>query len=68
MEDDIEHPVQAVLNILKRSFYYHMAPFMKLTMNDLVAEISPDYFSSGEQQEGASAFLEKRRPDFSKWR
>jgi 2-ketocyclohexanecarboxyl-CoA hydrolase len=30
--------------------------------------VAPDYFQTGEQQEGASAFLEKRKPDFSRWR
>jgi 2-ketocyclohexanecarboxyl-CoA hydrolase len=37
-------------------------------MNDLIKEVAPNYFSTGEQQEGASAFLEKRKPDFSKFR
>ena len=39
-----------------------------LSMNDLIQEVAPNYFSTGEQQEGASAFLEKRKPDFSKFR
>jgi 1,4-dihydroxy-2-naphthoyl-CoA synthase len=30
--------------------------------------VVPGYHQSGEQQEGANAFLEKRGPDFSKWR
>ena len=34
----------------------------------LVHELHPDFFESGEQTEGASAFMEKRRPDFSPWR
>lgn len=56
------------LKILKRSLYHHMEPIMKRDMNDLIREIAPDYFRTGEQQEGASAFLEKRRPDFSPFR
>ncbi|MBI5911545.1 MAG: enoyl-CoA hydratase/isomerase family protein [Betaproteobacteria bacterium] len=56
------------LKILKRSFYYHMDPIMGLDMNKMLAEVAPGFFSTGEQQEGASAFLEKRKPDFSRWR
>ena len=56
------------LKIVKRSFYHHMAPIMGKDMNDLIQEVAPNYFSTGEQQEGASAFLEKRKPDFSKFR
>ncbi|MFH1870813.1 MAG: enoyl-CoA hydratase-related protein [Pseudomonadota bacterium] len=56
------------LKILKRSFYYHMKPIMEVDMNQLLKEVAPDYFSTGEQQEGASAFLEKRKPDYSRWR
>lgn len=56
------------LKILKSSFHDHMAPVMQRDMNDLIAEIAPDYVTTGEQQEGASAFLEKRRPDFSRFR
>ena len=35
---------------------------------EVVAKIAPDYFSTGEQKEGAQAFLERRNPDFSRWR
>jgi 2-ketocyclohexanecarboxyl-CoA hydrolase len=56
------------LKIVKRSFYHHMAPIMGKDMNDLIQEVAPNYFNTGEQQEGASAFLEKRKPDFSKFR
>jgi len=56
------------LRILKRSFYHHMAPIMQRDMNELLKEVAPGYFSTGEQQEGASAFLEKRKPDFSRFR
>ncbi len=56
------------LRILKRSFYHHMAPIMQRDMNDLLKEVAPGYFSTGEQQEGAGAFLEKRKPDFSRFR
>lgn len=35
---------------------------------NLVDEVNPGFWDSGEQQEGANAFLEKRAPDFSAWR
>jgi dihydroxynaphthoic acid synthetase len=35
---------------------------------DFVTEIVPNFYESGEQKEGAAAFLEKRKPDFSPWR
>lgn len=35
---------------------------------DIVRRIAPDYFDTDEQQEGVRAFLEKRPPDFSRWR
>ncbi len=56
------------LKILKRSFYYHMDPIMGRDMNEMIKEVAPGFFGTGEQQEGASAFLEKRKPDFSPWR
>jgi 2-ketocyclohexanecarboxyl-CoA hydrolase len=56
------------LKILKRSFYYQMEPIMKRDMNDMIQEIAPNYFRTGEQKEGAEAFLAKRRPDFSPFR
>lgn len=34
----------------------------------IVDEVAPGFFESGEQREGAAAFLEKRAPDFSRWR
>lgn len=56
------------LRIVKRSFYYHMEPIMARDMPDLIREVRPNYFETGEQTEGATAFLEKRKPDFSKFR
>lgn len=56
------------LRTVKRSFYEHMKPIMGMDMNDILREVAPDYFSTGEQEEGANAFLEKRKPDFSRWR
>lgn len=51
--------------ILKRSFQNVMD---WTEMDDVVQAVAPGYFESGEQQEGAAAFLEKRKPDFSRWR
>jgi len=56
------------LRVVKRSFYEHMKPILDRDMQSMVAEHAPNYFSTGEQKEGASAFLEKRKPDFRKYR
>ncbi len=56
------------LKILKRSFYYHAAPILSHDMKDIIKEVAPNYFKTGEQLEGANAFLEKRKPDFKPWR
>ncbi|MHA1567931.1 MAG: enoyl-CoA hydratase-related protein, partial [Alphaproteobacteria bacterium] len=56
------------LRILKASFRKHMEPLMKYEMSTMIEEVAPNYFQTGEQQEGASAFMEKRAPDFSQWR
>lgn len=34
----------------------------------VVDAVAPGFFETGEQLEGATAFLEKRKPDFSPWR
>ena len=56
------------LKVVKASFKHHMEHVMKKDMVDVIAEVAPDYFKTGEQMEGATAFLEKRRPDFGPWR
>jgi 1,4-dihydroxy-2-naphthoyl-CoA synthase len=35
---------------------------------DYVSEINPGFWESGEQTEGATAFTEKRAPNFAPWR
>ena len=56
------------LRTVKTSFRHHMEGYLRLDVSQVVSEVAPDYFSTGEQQEGAKAFLEKRVPDFSRWR
>jgi len=56
------------LRVVKKSFLEHMKPILDKDMQAMVAEHAPNYFSTGEQKEGASAFLEKRKPDFRKYR
>lgn len=58
-----------VLNLVKRSFDEWLNPNRDVFDDrKLVDELHPDFFESGEQTEGATAFMEKRRPDFSRWR
>ncbi len=56
------------LQILKATFKKQMAPILNCTQAGVVQEVAPHFFETGEQQEGATAFLEKRKPDFSAWR
>jgi 2-ketocyclohexanecarboxyl-CoA hydrolase len=56
------------LRIVKRSFYHHMEPIIGRDMPEMIDEVAPGYFKTGEQQEGADAFLQKRKPDFSRFR
>lgn len=53
------------LKILKYSFNEQI----DLTaVDDVIAKVAPDYFLTGEQLEGANAFLEKRKPNFKRFR
>ena len=57
------------LHLVKRSFDEWLSPNRNVFEGrHLVDELHPDFYSSGEQTEGASAFMEKRKADFSKWR
>jgi 2-ketocyclohexanecarboxyl-CoA hydrolase len=58
----------SALRTVKASFRAHMESYMGRNVSDIVQEFAPDIFTSGEQQEGAAAFLEKRPPDFTRWR
>lgn len=57
-----------VLRLVKASFRNHMEPYIQDNVSSMLRKYAPNYFETGEQQEGANAFLEKRTPDFSKWR
>jgi 2-ketocyclohexanecarboxyl-CoA hydrolase len=56
------------IKTVKASFRHHMDPIMDQDMHMVLQKVAPNYYETGEQLEGATAFLEKRRPDFSKWR
>lgn len=56
------------LKSVKNSFRHVMDDTMSRDMFQNLAEISPNYFDTGEQAEGARAFLDKRKPDFGPWR
>ena len=53
------------LKILKASFRTLYEPLRQASRRNWVAEISPEFFRSGEADEGKKAFLERREPDFS---
>lgn len=53
------------LKILKASFREVFRPLR--TERDWVGEISPDFYKSGEADEGKTAFIERREPDFARF-
>ena len=58
-----------VLKVIKRTFDAEFEQLREYQdAHDYLEEINPSFFESGEQIEGANAFLEKRAPDFSPWR
>ncbi|HEY8638589.1 MAG TPA: enoyl-CoA hydratase-related protein [Solirubrobacteraceae bacterium] len=67
--DDMLALSPTVLKVLKKSFDDEWAPLRERQgSDDFLEQINPGFFESGEQMEGATAFLDKRRPDFSRWR
>lgn len=58
-----------VLKLVKKSFDDSLAPVREAQDRfKILNQVNPGFFSSGEQSEGAEAFLKKRTPDFSSWR
>lgn len=55
------------LKILKASFEAEF-DYLRGSGEQIRRMIAPQYFRSGEQQEGAAAFLERRPPNFASWR
>ena len=56
------------LKVINASFAHHMRYIMDKGMAEFVDENAPGYYDTGEQLEGAQAFLEKRTPNFNRWR
>ncbi len=55
------------LKILKASFLAEYEYLRETSKRDWVGEIAPDFFRSGEADEGKNAFKERREPDFSRY-
>jgi dihydroxynaphthoic acid synthetase len=58
-----------VLKLVKKSFDDSVADMREQADRmKLLHLVNPGFFESGEQTEGGSAFMQKRKPDFSAWR
>ena len=55
------------LKILKASFCTLYEPLRDASRREWAADFAPDFFRSGEADEGKNAFTERREPDFSKY-
>ena len=64
--DEILKAAPTCLKILKASFRKQFEEILKITQKGMVEEVAPDYFKTGEQAEGAKAFLEKKESQISK--
>lgn len=67
--DDLLSLSPTVLKLVKKSFDDSLAP-MRACQDQfrILNQVNPGFFDSGEQTEGAQAFMEKRTPDFGQWR
>ncbi len=52
------------LKILKANFRSVYDPLREASLRDWIGEFAPDFFKSGEADEGKNAFLERREPDY----
>jgi 1,4-dihydroxy-2-naphthoyl-CoA synthase len=67
--NDLLEKSPTVISLIKKSFDESWDTMREaLDKRCLLDEINPNFFASGEQTEGANAFMEKRTPDFSRWR
>jgi 2-ketocyclohexanecarboxyl-CoA hydrolase len=66
--DDLLKAAPTCLKILKATFKDQMGATVGLRQDETVRRVAPGYFETGEQSEGARAFLEKRTPDFRPFR
>ncbi len=66
--DEILKAAPTCIKILKASFRKQFDNILKLTQKSMLKKIAPNYFMSGEQKEGTTAFKEKRLANFRKFR
>jgi dihydroxynaphthoic acid synthetase len=67
--DDLLALSPTVLKVIKKTFDDEYAQLREYQdARDYLTEVNAQFFESGEQHEGAAAFLDKRAPDFSRWR
>ncbi|MGK2881988.1 MAG: enoyl-CoA hydratase-related protein [Mycobacterium sp.] len=58
-----------VLKLVKKSFDDSVAAMREAQDRfSILSQVNPGFFASGEQTEGADAFMTKRKPDFTPWR
>ncbi|MFO1058125.1 MAG: enoyl-CoA hydratase-related protein [Dongiaceae bacterium] len=57
-----------VIGTVKESFRYMLEDTMKYDIHQVLKTVRPNFYETGEQLEGSTAFLEKRKPDFTKYR
>jgi dihydroxynaphthoic acid synthetase len=55
------------LKILKASFRTLYEPMREASRRNWVKEIAPEFYKSGEADEGKNAFLQHREPDFARY-
>ena len=66
--DEILALSPGVLKIIKASFEAESDYLREPSPNHFQKLVAPDFFDTGESLEGQTAFLEKRKPDFSQYR